>query len=222
MPSEPEQFLFVPPGRVRVGPLVCRRVRAEDEGPLYESVVTSLDHLRPWMPWADGYDKRAERDFIERSTRVPEDEPVDDAPFLVCHEDGRVLGLCGLHARLGVGELEIGYWVDVRHTRRGVATLAAAALTDIALSLPDVRAVEIHHDAANTASGAIPRRLGYHHTATIEVERTAPAETGVEWQWRMTRDAWAASSGATLLAAAAGPQVASVDPPPQDHPAGMA
>ena len=34
-------------------------------------------------------------------------------------------------------------------------------LTEVALSLRDVDRIEIHTDEANTASAAIPRRLGY-------------------------------------------------------------
>jgi hypothetical protein len=32
-----------------------------------------------------------------------------------------ILGCCGLHACLGIGALEIGYWVHVGHVRRGLA-----------------------------------------------------------------------------------------------------
>jgi ribosomal-protein-serine acetyltransferase len=49
--------------------------------------------------------------------------------------------------------------------------------------------VEVVHDAANTASGRVPRRLGF-----TEVERrargqgaVAPGEVGIEVVWRLTR-----------------------------------
>jgi len=69
---------------------------------------------------------------------------------------GRLLGGCGPHAGLGARRLEIGYWVDVRHTRRGVATLASAALTELATTIPELTVVEIHPDQANLASAAVP------------------------------------------------------------------
>ena len=120
-----------------------------------------------------------------------------EASYLVWDRDRRLLGVCGLHARLGPGALEIGYWVDVRHTRRSVATLAAAALSELALATAGVQAVEIHHDRANQASGAIPARLGYELVATVADEPEAPAEVGVELQWRMTL-----SGGRTVAAPA--------------------
>ena len=41
-----------PPGRVTAGPLVLRRMEVEDAGIVAAVVRESLDHLRPWMPWA--------------------------------------------------------------------------------------------------------------------------------------------------------------------------
>lgn len=51
-------------------------------------------------------------------------------------------------ARIGPGGLETGYWVHQAHTRRGLATAAAAALTDAALALPGIDRVEILRRAA--------------------------------------------------------------------------
>jgi RimJ/RimL family protein N-acetyltransferase len=63
-------------------------------------------------------------------------------------------------------------------------------LTDAAFSVPDVNHTEIHHDKANAASAAIPRRLGYEFVAEQPAERTAPAELGIDCAWRMKRDQW--------------------------------
>jgi RimJ/RimL family protein N-acetyltransferase len=41
-----------PPGRVTAGPLVLRRMEPGDAGIIAAVVGESLDHLRPWMPWA--------------------------------------------------------------------------------------------------------------------------------------------------------------------------
>jgi len=41
-----------PPGRVTAGPLVLRRMEVGDAGIIAAVVGESLDHLRPWMPWA--------------------------------------------------------------------------------------------------------------------------------------------------------------------------
>jgi len=198
----PVPFRFVPPREVRAGSLVCRRWREDDAEALFEAVSASAEHLRPWMPWAKGYDLDGAREFLARQAprAAPDgDEPVTDAAYAICDLDGRILGSCGLHARLGAGALEIGYWVDVRATRRGVATLAAALLTETALMLPGVEGAEIHHDKANTASGAIPASLGYRHVATVAQKPEAPGEAGVEFQWQMDRDEFPLSPAANLI-----------------------
>jgi ribosomal-protein-serine acetyltransferase len=198
----PEPFRFSPPATAGAGWLVCRRVRRSDTDDLCEAILASLDHLRPWMPWAGEYDHDKAEEFTARHTRVAGGEPVEDAPYVVRDLAGQLLGLCGLHARLGPGALEIGYWVDVRHTRRGVATLASALLTDVALALPGVGSVEIHHDQANVASGAVPARLGYTHVETAPDEPQAPSDTGINWRWVMRRDDFPPSPAAHLLTTA--------------------
>jgi RimJ/RimL family protein N-acetyltransferase len=75
-------------------------------------------------------------------------------------------------------------------TRRGLATDAAAALTDAALALPGVGWVEIYHDAANLASGRIPAKLGYTRLGERPPRAlwpTAPADAGADVVWRFSR-----------------------------------
>jgi ribosomal-protein-serine acetyltransferase len=190
---------FLPAPTVEAGWLLLRRPEPGDSSALHDAVAASSEHLRPWMPWAANYTAEMAREFVQRNAARPGNPPVPEASYLVWDRDRRLLGVCGLHARLGPGALEIGYWVDVRRTRRGVATLAAAALSELALATVGVQAVEIHHDRANQASGAIPARLGYELVATVSDEPEAPGEVGVELQWRMTFSGWPASDGARLL-----------------------
>jgi RimJ/RimL family protein N-acetyltransferase len=96
---------------------------------------------------------------------------------------GPIIGCCGLHARVGVGALEIGYWVHVDHIGYGVATAAAGGLTHAALRLGPVERVEIRCDAANLGSAAIPPKLGY-RLDRIEVRQpTTPGETDSHMIW---------------------------------------
>jgi RimJ/RimL family protein N-acetyltransferase len=105
-------------------------------------------------------------------------------------EAGAVVGGCGLHRRRGPHGLDIGYWVGRASTGRGVGTEAARLLTTAALAVPGVDHVEIHHDPANLASGAIPRRLGYRHVGDTPGIATAPGESGVDRAWRIAAAEW--------------------------------
>ena len=174
------------------GPVRLRRWRRADADTVYRVVMDSLDHLRPWMPWAAGYDRERAAQFV---TLCEHDWPAGVAyNYAIVTGDGEVVGSIGLMRRVGPGGLEIGYWLHPAHTGRGLATAASAALVEQAFTLPGVEFVEIVHDQANTASGAIPRRLGF---AQVErrhraQEAGAPAETGVDLVWRLTREQAAA------------------------------
>jgi Acetyltransferase (GNAT) domain len=69
--------------------------------------------------------------------------------------------------------VEIGYWLAVGHTGRGLATRAAEALTRIAFDAPEVERVEIRCESENEASARIPQRLGYR----VMDPRTATPDT---------------------------------------------
>ena len=56
---------------------------------------------------------------------------------------------------------EIGYWLDKDLQGRGIITRAARALTTYAITELGLNKVEIHAAAGNTASRAVPERLGF-------------------------------------------------------------
>ena len=138
--------------------VTLRRFRPEDVDELDRVIVESLEHLKPWMPWAHTHSLDAARDYLDRAER---EWGSGEAYNYAITTGGAILGSCSLMRRIGPGGLEIRYWIRPERTGRGLVTMAAAALTRQAFELPGTTHVEIHHDPANTASGAIPRRLGY-------------------------------------------------------------
>jgi RimJ/RimL family protein N-acetyltransferase len=101
----------------------------------------------------------------------------------------QVVGGTGLHLRGAVNTVEIGYWVHVDYIGKGIATQVAGALTETAFALwAEIDTVEIHHDQANEASAAVPRRLNFEHVETSNREPEAPSEIGVLVRWIKRRD----------------------------------
>ena len=171
------------------GPLLIRSWQEADADGLASAVADSIDHIRPWLPWAaelpsdrDGI-AQAMSNFI-RESFAKDDESV--GLFL----DGRVVGGSGFHPRLGPGGLEIGYWVHQDFVRRGIATTTSRALTDLAFSRDGIDRVEIHHDKANVASGGVPRALGYTQVGGEQREAKTPQQTGLMVIRRITRGEW--------------------------------
>ncbi|MGW4244785.1 GNAT family N-acetyltransferase [Nocardia sp. NPDC004722] len=171
-----------PPERIELGDLVIRRWQPEDLTARLEAVTVSFDHIHAWMGWlAEPTTLAKQQEF----SAVVASWPTADRGFNygIFDTAGELLGAIGLHDRLGPAAVEIGYWCHVNHTGRGVMTRAAGALTDIALTLPDIERVEIHCDEGNHRSAAIPRRLGFRHARTTSRDKRAPAETGRVMHW---------------------------------------
>jgi ribosomal-protein-serine acetyltransferase len=180
------------PDRVETERLVLRTWTEDDADALARAIAESLDELLPWMPWAalEPLPVHERRQLIRGWDATWSDGgEVIYGIFL----DGAVIGGTGLHRRAGPHDLEIGYWIHSGHVRRGYATEAARALTDLAFTLDAIDRVEIHHDRANGASGAVPAKLGFERVEEREKEQTAPGETGVDCIWATTRNQWLAA-----------------------------
>lgn len=168
-----------------------RRWRMGDLDALERAISESLAHLVPWMPWAADPGRQQTADFLALSG---EKWKTGQAFGYAITSDAAVIGSCGLMRRIGAGGLEIGCWLHPHWTGRGLATTAVAALVRQGFQLAGIDRIEIHHDAANLASGAVARRLGFTEIERIQVPEgpVAPGEVGIDVIWRMTADRWKA------------------------------
>jgi RimJ/RimL family protein N-acetyltransferase len=177
------------PDRIEGPGLLLRRWRVEDAEAQEQAIAESTDHLRPWMAWmADEPQTLDQRRAL--AARWEEEWSEGGDVYLAILAGGDVAGSCGLHRRRGPDVLEIGYWIHPAFTRRGLAATVAEMLTDAAFSLPEICAVEIHHDKANVASAGVPRRLGYRLVGEKADGVAAPAESGIDCAWRIERADW--------------------------------
>lgn len=157
-----------PAYRIETKRLVVRCYNPSDALLLAESVTESLEHLRPWMTWVYSEPESVEEKFqrLKRS-RGLFDLGQDFAYGIFNRDETKLLGSTGLHTRLGDRELEIGYWIHKDYINQGLVTESTAALIKVAFEIIRVHRLEIHCDPANTASAAIPRKLGFTHEGTL-------------------------------------------------------
>lgn len=148
---------------------------------LKEAVDSSLDHLRPWMPWAhdDPQPLQAKVELL-RSFRGQFDLGQNFVYAMLSPGESEVVGGTGLHPRVGEGAMEIGYWVRASSVGRGLATEATAALTRVGFELCELERVEIRVDPANVPSLAIPRKLGYGEEGTLRRRLHGPDGTPLQ------------------------------------------
>jgi RimJ/RimL family protein N-acetyltransferase len=166
-----------PPYVIRTERLTLRCWEPRDAPLLKDALDTSLDHLRPWMPWAADEPKPLEEKAeLLRVFRGRFDLGEDFVYGIFARDEREVIGGSGLHTRIGPDALEIGYWIRASRIARGYARESTAALTKVAFRVCRVDRVEIHVDPANEASLRIPRALGFTQEATLR--RRLPAAEG--------------------------------------------
>src|SRR5688572_10715532 len=116
--------MTAPPERIEIPDARLRIVGVDDAPAIAASVRANLEHLKPWMAWADenACNPEFQRDrlvgVVERRHAREEYQyglfaPGDDTTFL---------GSFGLMTRRGRGTLEIGYWLDQHVVGKGHAT----------------------------------------------------------------------------------------------------
>ena len=179
-PSRPSEL-------IDAGPVLLRRWHSADLDASCQAVLSSLEHLRPWMPWAVDFSRTGQAEFLAGSERDWESGTAFNYAMLV---DGEVAGSTGLMARIGPGGLEIGYWVREAYTRQGLATAAAAALVTQAFALPGVDHVQIVHDELNEPSSGVPRKLGFTEIEHRPLDHKPLGGTGMGVVWEITREQW--------------------------------
>lgn len=166
-----EPIVSNPAYRIETKRLVVRCYNPSDAQLLADSVRDSVEHLKPWMPWAhnepEPFEEKAKRVLYFRGSF---DMQKDYVYGIFNREETRLLGGTGLHTRLGENQLEIGYWIHKDFVKQGLVTESTAALIKVAFEIVHVHRIEIHCDPRNLASAAVPRKLGFTHEGTLRAK----------------------------------------------------
>jgi RimJ/RimL family protein N-acetyltransferase len=167
-----------PPYRIESERLVIRCWEPEDAPLMKEAVDSSLEHLRPWMPWAH-FEPQTIDEKIElaRTFRGEFDLGTNFVYGVFEPDESRALGGGGLHPRGGEGSLEIGYWIRADAIGQGLATELAAVLTRVGFEKVELDRVDVQVDPENERSLNVPRKLGFVEEGRLR-RRLPPKEEG--------------------------------------------
>jgi RimJ/RimL family protein N-acetyltransferase len=97
------------------------------------------------------------------------------------------LGRVGLRLR-EPGAAEVGYWVDPRARKRGVATTAVRAVCRWAVTTAGIELVEWRCEAGNIASRRVAEKAGFRIEATLRKRRVRGGVRVDEWVGSLLRE----------------------------------
>jgi ribosomal-protein-serine acetyltransferase len=128
---------------------------------LFQLVEKNREHLRAWLPWLDETTSiQDEIEFIHG--QLIRHQKTDGSLFLIWYQGRTIVGT------LSVNQVDhgnqtgwIGYWLDRGHTGKGIMTRAVGAIVDVLLVSCGFNRVVIEIGVGNSASMAIPLRLGF-------------------------------------------------------------
>lgn len=150
------------PDRIETPRLYIRPCMPGDGSAVFHAIADSRNELKPWLPFA-----RKEQTIEEVEAGVRESyadfiKKTDIRLHIFLKETNEFIGSTGLHRiDWDVPKVEIGYWLNSRHTKKGYIVEAVKELTHFALHDLSCKRVEIRCDERNTASRRVPERLGF-------------------------------------------------------------
>lgn len=162
--------------RVETERLVIRCYQPLDAALLKAAIDESLDHLRPWMPWAVHEPEPLEAKQGRMRKYRGQFDLGQDYVFGVFSKNEEIqIGSTGLHNRLEDEAREIGYWIRASYAGQGYATESTRALIKVGFEIEQLERIEIRCASNNLASQQVPRKLGFIHEATLR-DRTVDPE----------------------------------------------
>jgi ribosomal-protein-serine acetyltransferase len=162
-------------------PRLCIKPRFVGEGAIINAAIcASLEHLKPWMPFAqtapsivesEEHCRHAVEQFASRQEIILSIYSRDQKQFI---------GSTGLHEpRWDVPSFEIGYWVSKEFEGQGFVRESTHALTRYAVQVLGAKRVEIRCDSRNTKSLKTMQSLGFVQEGILKNEGLRADGTGL-------------------------------------------
>ena len=158
-------------------------------------LVENWEHLSPWIPRRVADPATVAE--VEQRLESFADDFANDLKWrygMFAPDESRIVGEIDLFPRdaadrvpyMAADRAEIGYWIRKDMAGQGLVTEGVETIIGIARGLERIRRLEIRCDAANLASSAIPKRLGFTLEGAVDEPGTAAGRRGSKLQiWIM-------------------------------------
>jgi RimJ/RimL family protein N-acetyltransferase len=128
-----------------------------------------------------------------RTSRGHFDLGSDYAYGIFDKSESTLLGVIALKLSTTVDEREIGYWMHVAHTRRGLAVEAAMAVIRAGFELEPLDALELRTGPDNVASARVAEKLGFQGPTLDPLSYPTPEGKRDSHVWTLSRVEYASS-----------------------------
>ena len=146
--------------------ITMRRMNHNYDQQRYDAIISSREHLLPWMPWAHFYQNFDEMPkFIDTQIEAFDKGAVLGYDIIYNGEFAGAIDLHNLSAEHR--RCEIGYWLDQKYINKGIASRCTAKITEYAFNEIDMHRVIIQAASANKASCAVAERLEFAFEGTL-------------------------------------------------------
>jgi RimJ/RimL family protein N-acetyltransferase len=163
-----------PPYLLRSPRLILRCPQPEDAARRKEAVDSSGDHLgRLFSLTPESMALEAHLAHV-RKCRGGFDLDQDRCYGAFEPDTGRMVGETFLMKRVGIGALEVGYWLRRDAVGKGLATEMAAAMVKTAFEHDKVKRMDLMTDVDNAKSAAVAKRLGFTFEGRLRDRQFAP------------------------------------------------
>jgi RimJ/RimL family protein N-acetyltransferase len=174
---------------------VLRSWMPGDGAALREAAVSSYEHLKATMPWADAEQTVHQAEHLVRAMRARWLLREDFAIALWNADETRVLGGSGLHLREGplhTGQAEIGMWIRASEAGAGLGTRVLKAVVDWAFTAWPFERLSWKCNATNVASQRVAQKAGFTFEGVIRGEYDAvnPAVRREGWAYSLLETDW--------------------------------
>lgn len=140
--------------------IYLRELAESDSYNIFRTIDSQREYLGLWLPFVS-YTKSLSDSvaFVQTVLSIPEERC---EPVFVIIADERFAGLIGFRdTDIDNRKTEIGYWLRQEYQGKGIMTTAVDKLCRHAFNELDINRIRISCAVGNTASGNIPRRLGF-------------------------------------------------------------
>lgn len=163
--------------------LLVRLPLPGDGEAVYQAVQSSRNDLKKWLQFAQKDQTLEETEANIREAYLKFLSRENLRLHIFHRETGAFVGCTGLH-RIDweVPKFEIGYWIDSKQSGNGYMTEAVEGVMKFAFQRLKANRVEVHCDAKNIKSRAIPERLGFklegiHYKDSIAIDSNELRDT---------------------------------------------